>query len=124
MREVLWNNLDPINPANKNRGINSWTDSECYQELRFRRADLRRLMDLLGFPEIIILDNRCTCSGEYAFCLMIYRLTYPSKLTRLQTLFGREYSQLSRFIKYSVNLCYTNHRDKVCISLHYLIVSI
>jgi hypothetical protein len=117
MREALWNNLDPVNPANRNREINSWSETECYQEFRFRRADLRRLKDLLGFPDVIILDNRCICSGEYALCLMIYRLSYPSKLTRLQTLFGREYSQLSRIIKYSVNLCFNNHGDKVIFNI-------
>jgi hypothetical protein len=40
IRSVVWNVLDPINPAMRNRGFNTWTNEECFRELGFRLADL------------------------------------------------------------------------------------
>jgi hypothetical protein len=37
MRAHVWSKLDPINKANRDRGINSFTREECYAHLRFHR---------------------------------------------------------------------------------------
>ena len=41
--------LDPINPANKDRGIESFSDECCYRELRFTKAQLLTLTRELNF---------------------------------------------------------------------------
>lgn len=105
--------LDPIDHRYKNRTIESFTEEECYRELRFRKDDLKRLIQLLQFPPIIVLPNNCTCNGEYALCLMLYRLSYPSTLARLQSLFGRDYCQLSRIFNYAIDFVYDNHKHRV-----------
>lgn len=113
IRTIMWNQLDPIVSHNKNRNIESWTEEECYNMFRFRKSDLHVLYNALNLPAIIVLSNGCTCSGQYAFCMMLYRLAYPTTLFRMQTLFGREYSQISRIFNYIINIVYQQHRHKV-----------
>ncbi len=40
-------------------------------------------------------------------------MSYPSTLARLQTIFGRDYTQLSRIFKFTTALVYELHKDKV-----------
>lgn len=103
----------PIDRANKNRLIDSFSDEECWQNLRFRKEDVRRLYAITQFPPIICCDNGTVCNGEYAFCLMLHRLAYPSRLFSLQSIFGREFTQLSRIFSYAVTFMSDTHKHKV-----------
>ena len=40
--------------------LESMTDMFSKEFLRFRKEDLRRLLNLLNFPEKVVLDNRST----------------------------------------------------------------
>ena len=113
IRLFVWNALDPINAANRDRGFGSWTEEEAYRNLRFHKRDLPLLLERLGFPNVFVLPSGTTCSGEYAMCVMFYRLHYPSTLAMLQSVFGRDYSQISRIFYASVDLVYTAHSGKV-----------
>lgn len=83
----------PVNPRNRDRLSCSFTDEECWHFLRFRKSDLTELFILCDFPAVVICTNGTSCPGEHAFCLILYRLSYPSRLIELQELFGRDYSQ-------------------------------
>ena len=113
LRLVIYNVLGAINPANRDRNIDSFSDDFCWHVLRFRKRDLHRLFVLLHFPQLIRCDNGTKCCGQYAFCLMIFRLAYPTRLVTLQEEFGRDYSQLSRIFQAAVDFMDSNHRDKV-----------
>lgn len=69
-----------VNPANNNRGFASFTEEECWDDLRFRKSDLPRFFRLTGFPDEVVTENGLRCPGEYAFALMLYRITYPTRL--------------------------------------------
>ena len=103
----------PINHRNKNRLINSFTDEECWNHLRFRRAEFSELFVLCEFPAVVVCSNGTTCPGEHAFCLILYRISYPSRSIELQDVFGRDYSQLPRIFKWSIDFMYTKHKHKV-----------
>ena len=105
--------VQPINHRNKNRLISSFSDEDCWQYLRFRKPDLYRLFELSEFPALVRCSNGIVCPGEHAFCLMLYRISYPSRLISLQDLFGRDYSQLSRIFKYAINTYFNSHKHKV-----------
>jgi len=113
LRVVTYAVLGAINPANRNRNIDSFSDDFCWHVLRFRKADMHRLYILLHFPAHFTCDNGTTCNGEYALCLMMYRLAYPTRLVTLQEEFGREYSQLSRIFQLVIEFTDLHHRDKV-----------
>ena len=101
----------PINQRNKNRLFDPFTDEECWNHLRFRRAELSELFVSCEFPAVVVCSNGTTCPGEHAFCLMLYRISYPSRYIELQDVFGRDYSQLSRIFKWSIDFTYTKHGE-------------
>ena len=101
-----------INHRNKNRLISSSSDEDCWH-LRFRKPDLYRLFELSEFPAVVKCSNGMICPGEHAFCLMLYRISYPSRVISLQDLFGRDYTQLSRIFKYAIKKYYNSHKHKV-----------
>ena len=112
-RTVFWPATLPVNQANKNRLIGSFTDDECYRNLRWRKEDLRELCTFLRFPLQVQLDNGCTFPGEHAFVLMMYRDHYPSTLFGLQDKFGREETQLSRIYNWAIHFVCDNHAFRV-----------
>ena len=69
----------PINHENKNRLISSFTDEECWHFLRFRPPELRELFVRCEIPDTATCDNGVIYPGEHAFCLMLYRIAYPSR---------------------------------------------
>ena len=113
LRIATFTVLGAINPANRNRDIDSFSDDFCWHTLRYRKRDLHRLYALMLFPAQLRCANGTTCSGEYAFCLMIFRLAYPTRLVTLQEEFGRDYSQLSRIFQEAIALTDLHHRHRV-----------
>ena len=113
VKECVVYALDPVNPANKNRLLDSFTDEECWKHLRFRKTHIRLLMKLMKIPIVIVTSNGVTCPGEHAFALMLWRMHYPSTLSLLQNYFGRDYTQLSRIFNTIVDFVDANHRHKV-----------
>ena len=78
--------LDLINPLNKNRLIESFTDEECYRYFRFRKAQMYELINLLGIRDSYTTVNNLRFPGEYGFCMYVYFLTFPTDLQRMQSL--------------------------------------
>jgi hypothetical protein len=112
-RQMLWYAVDSVDQTNNNRRINSFSEAECWRDLRFRRNDVFLLFRLLNIPAFITCDNDMIVEGEYAFCIFLYRMHYPSTLAMLQTPFGREYSQISRIFNRMVIIMDDLHRHKV-----------
>jgi hypothetical protein len=102
-----------INRLKRNRNIDSFSEEECWHNLRFRKPDIHRLYTITGFPQYVRCENGTTCLGEYAFCLMLYRIAYPERLFSLQSIFGRELTQLSRIFQYAVTFMFDTHKHKV-----------
>jgi hypothetical protein len=112
-RLLLWNNVDPVDPRYKNRNVNSFSASECWHNFRIRKEDIRPLMVMLHFPQILTLSNNLAVYGEYAFLVMLYRDHYPQTLAMQQTMFGRELSQISRIHNGALQWMYDHHQAKV-----------
>jgi hypothetical protein len=90
-----------VNHDNKYRMIDSFTPEEAWHYLRFRIPELKKLFILFEFPNFVKCDNGIVCPGEHAFVLMLYRISYPTRLFQLQDIIGRDYSQLSRIFKFA-----------------------
>lgn len=94
---VAYRALDHVDPTNKNRLLSSFTEEECWDFFRFRKYQLAELVGLLRLPLYFTCpESRHTCPGEHALLLYLYHLSYPTKLQRMQNVFERELSQLSR----------------------------
>ena len=62
--------------TNNNRGINSFTEEDCWRLFRFRKADLPRLFAELGIPPFLRINGakNGSVNGEYAALYLIHRL--------------------------------------------------
>lgn len=113
LRTLVLGELDHVDKAHSNRGIESFSDEFLYRHMRLRAVHAQQLFAQLGFPNVVILDNGLTFSGEYAFLVMLYRLHYPCTLASMQPIFGRDYTQICRVFAYAVDFVYDNHKGKV-----------
>ena len=96
MFTTVYQVFDPVNPANKDRLIASYTDEQCWHLFRLRKCQLTDLFARLNLPPVLRTPNGLVCPGEHALLVFLYHLTCPTTLLRMQSEFGREQSQLSR----------------------------
>ena len=80
-----------VDEASNNRNMDSFSEEECWRDLRFRKEDINALMVACLIPPNIFIDDReVLVDGEYAFCIFLYRMHYPGTLASLQSVFGRD----------------------------------
>jgi hypothetical protein len=82
--------LEPPSPR-RYRTIDSFPESDIPAKFRFKtRTDLRRLLDVLGLPEVCTMSNRAQVSGEEVMLVGLRRMAYPSRFVDLLEEFGSE----------------------------------
>ena len=111
--QFIRNRLDPIDATNKNRLVDSFSEEECWDYFRFQKNQMKELVALLELPEHFVCEHGHTFPAEHAVCVYLYLHTYPSKLQRIQNLFGREISQLFRISNRVKSFLLTKHSHKV-----------
>ena len=111
--QIQYKKLDPIDVRNKNRRIDTFSDEECWDYFRFRKYQLKDMTNLLNIPVFMIAEDGTTFPGEHALLVYLYHLSYPTKLQRMQSTFGREYSQISRIENTIKSFLIINHRNKI-----------
>ena len=67
----------------------------CKLKTNFTKDEIRHLLHSLSVPPMFRDVNGCVYSGEEAFCLLLYRLTYPVRLCDLVEHFGLSEPQMS-----------------------------
>ena len=84
-------------------------DDDCYSEFRFRKPDIYRLKDVLQIPDEIICYNYNdhTVDGLEAFCVLLRRLSYPSRYCELIPRFGRAVPQLCMVFNHMLDFLIT-----------------
>jgi hypothetical protein len=78
----------------KNVTIDLYSDQDCWAKLRFRKADVTKMIDLLGMPPYLRSSQRHCFSEEFCFILLLRRMAYPGRLHDLEQEFGREHSRM------------------------------
>lgn len=111
----LMENVKPSHVMRTNITVDSLSATFCHDSLRFEKCHLYQLMLAIGIDcdDYYWLDNGCKVRCEEAFLLMLYRLSFPRKLTEMQSMWGREYSQLSRIFNHTINIVYERHENKL-----------
>ena len=64
----------------------------------------------MALSDTIRLKNHCLIPWMEALCAMLYRLSYPSRLTDLMEAFAQSESVVSRIVSYTINFifdCYS-----------------
>jgi hypothetical protein len=84
---------------------------------RFRKEQLYDLIERLLLPPRMRTDNGLRFPSEHGILILLYHTTYPTKLLRMQKIFGREYSQLSRIENSVKDFLIEHNRHKVVCNL-------
>ena len=88
---------------NRNRTIESFTNSECYINFRFRSAEMKRLYPLLKFDDQCILENGMNMPGEEVFLRGLYELCSGENQEHIAAnVFGGENTKQGRSFKYFI----------------------
>lgn len=94
--------LEP--PLRLDRGINSFSESDCYIFFRFTKVHLRCLNNLLQFNNKVIFDNEEHMGGEEVFLRGLYELVSGETKHKIaRNVFGRDGSSQSRAFLYFIN---------------------
>eukprot|EP00834_Sanchytrium_tribonematis_P001662 NODE_42_length_34079_cov_0.552619.p26 type:complete len:107 gc:universal NODE_42_length_34079_cov_0.552619:18076-18396(+) len=54
--------------------------NDCWLLFRFHKDDIFQLITLLEIPDTISLPNGSKCTRTTAFCVLLRRFSYPSRL--------------------------------------------
>lgn len=86
-----------ISTADFSFNFNSFSEASCLSLFRFRKADLIRVVRLIGWPQekVHTSRNRYSVSPILACCVMLRRIATPARWRDLEELFGKHGPQLS-----------------------------
>jgi DDE superfamily endonuclease len=68
--------------------LDNYTDDWCIEYLRFSGAEIREILPYLHL-DLVLWRNRYNPSLEAAFCLLLYKLSWPHRLKDSLDLFGQ-----------------------------------
>jgi nuclease HARBI1 len=99
--------------------IETFGDAFCWNQLRFRKSDLRRLYNCFHIPGRMQLGNGSWVNGEEAMLSTIYRFSHSDSLQSIVNIFGRDYSLWSRVFLWMIKYLYDNFRHLLHNNLDY-----
>lgn len=70
-------------------------DSDIWEWFRFTRENIPRLKAAFSIPDVIHLENRSRFDGTEILCILLGRLSYPSRYTTLRLIYRRSKPELS-----------------------------
>lgn len=88
---------------------------------RFSASQLCRLSVALGIPEIIRTQDRVCCGREEALAIVLYRMNYPNKWSRMVRVFGRSATALCMIFQHVCRLLFIRYRAKLHFDMQYII---
>ncbi len=93
--------------------LDSKTDYWIRERLRFSRLDIDRVRVLLGIPDIVFTKNRDRCPGLWAFCMLLYKLSWPRQMCDLRDLFGGTKQRCGRIVNHVAVFLYRRFGNKL-----------
>lgn len=76
------------------------TDYWVHENLRLERRDIDRVRSLLGIPDVVITTNRDRISGLCAFCMLLYKLSWPRRMSDFRDKFGGTKQRCGRIVNH------------------------
>lgn len=83
------------------------------ERFRFSRADIDRVRRLLGIPDIVITHNRDRCPGLWAFCMLLYKLSWPRLMCDFRDTFGGTKQRCGRIVNHVAVFLYLRFSAKM-----------
>ena len=82
------------------------SEQQFKKEFRFSKQDIPRLLRCLQWPRYFQLSNKYKFSAEICLLMVLYRFAFPSKLSKLEIMFGRAHTNCSLIVSHGVRLLY------------------
>ena len=92
-------------------------DREPYwikENFRMAREELERTRRLLGIPDKVVTLNRDSCPGSLAFMMLLYKLSWPRRMSDLRDVFGGTKQRLGRIVNEVACFLYRRFQAKMC----------
>ena len=86
--------LIPQNP------LHFLSEQQFKKEFRFSKQDIPRLVCCLQWPHYFQLSNKYKFSAEICLLVVLYRFAFPSKLSKLEIMFGRAHTNCSLIVSH------------------------
>ena len=82
------------------------SEEECCSEFRFQKADIYRLKDALRIPDTITCNfyNDTVFHGVEALCILLRRLSYPTRYSDIIPRFARPVPQICMAFNHILDL--------------------
>ena len=93
--------------------LNNLSQSDCHSAFRFDHEEIKRIVGMLPFPDILITEHRDRVHLLEAFSIFCRRLCYPNRWCDLHKEFGRSTSALSRIFNLVLDLIVSRVRARV-----------
>ena len=93
--------------------IDSFDVDQCWNYFETRKEDLHLLMKALRIipDEYVVLENGSTMTGVEIMLRGLYELVSGADQNEIAAVFGRDFTQQSRAMKYFINHIYTTVSD-------------
>ena len=92
--------------------LDDWSVEECRIDLRFYKADVYRLFEVLNIPEVLITYNRSKFDDMEDFCTFLKQFFYPSRFSDMVSRFGQPIPELSMISNAISDHVYNNIAEK------------
>ena len=69
--------------------LDDWSDEECRSDLRFYKADVYWLFEVLDIPEVLITYNQSKFDGMEGSYIFLKRFSYPCRFCDLVSQFSQ-----------------------------------
>jgi len=125
LKIVIDTSITPIRNAKHkkfyfDRGIDSFTESQCWNFFETRKEDLHRLFVGFRIPENVKFDNGCVMSGEEVMLRGLYELVSGEKQFNIaENVFGGDQSRQSRAFNWFIDHIYSTFLDLMTDNLNW-----
>ena len=94
--------------------FDDWDDTECRVELRFGKAGVFLLLEVLRFPDkTFVCSQRTVCSKLEGLCILLKRLAFPCRYIDMVSLFGRNPTELCLIFNTVLEFVYSSHYHRL-----------
>ena len=95
--------------GNSTFNFDDWDNTECRADLRFGKADIFLLLEVLRFPDKFVCSQRTVCSKLKGLCILLKRLAFPCRYIDMVSRFGRNPTELCLIFSTVVEFVYSSH---------------
>ena len=93
--------------------FDNWEDTECRAELRFSKAEVFLLLEVLRFPNKFVCSQRTVCSKLEGLCILLKRLAFPCRYIDMVSRFGRNPTELCLIFNTVLEFVYNLHHHRL-----------